>query len=175
MKRRLFSFLTLTFLVQLSTMPVQAQFLKKLGEGLLQGQGQNQGMAGQQGQPAGSTSLPPGQYMMTNMASGQGYYIMVDGNGQMFASIPQGGQQMQNQQLQNQPGAGGFRGALQNLVPGMQQQAGMQQNMTTPGGYQQQQPGMQQQQQGGLGGFMKGTLNNLIQNQAVPQQGYGQQ
>lgn len=125
--------------------PCQSQFLKKLGQELLQGQsgsqgGGAQGMPGmtQQGTPAGSTNLPAGQYMMTNMQTGQGFYIMVNGNGQMFATVPN------NQQM---PANTNMMLAPQGAVP------------------QQQVP---QQQQGGVGGFFKGTLNNMLQNQLSP-------
>ena len=121
----------------------QAQFLKKLGQELLQGNsampGQNGG--GLAGTPAGSTNLPPGQYMMTNMNTGQGFYIMVDNQGQMYASQPQAGQTMPGQF-----GAGA-------VMPGQQ---------TMPGQF----GAGQQQQQGGVGGFMK----NLLKDQLMPGQ-----
>lgn len=151
MKRLSLLLLAMTF----CALPCQAQFLKELGKELLGGAGAQQ-MPGQQqqaGAPAGSTSLPPGQYMMTNMGTGQGYYVMVDANGQMFASVPQGGQVQAPQAVS---------GPLGGLVPQLGGQAQLQQ----------QQP-QQQQQQGGFGGFVKGTLNNMIKNQLTPSQGAG--
>jgi hypothetical protein len=89
--------------------PCHAQMLQKLEQGLLGGQGQGapgmmpggaammpgmQGMmGGGMGQQAmiGNVNLPPGQYMMTNVQTGQAFYVAVQ-NGQMYLS--QGGPQM---------------------------------------------------------------------------------
>jgi len=153
MKRFSLLLLAMTF----CAMPCQAQFLKDLGKELLGGAGgqqmQQQQQTGAAGTPAGSTSLPPGQYMMTHMGTGQGYYVMVDNNGQMYASVPQG-----NQAPAAQSTGGPLGGALGGLVPQMNGQT---------------QPQQQQQQQGGFGGFVKGTLNNMIKNQLSPAQGTG--
>lgn len=37
---------------------------------------------------AGSSSLPPGQYMMTNIGTGQSYYIFINSSGQLLAQDP---------------------------------------------------------------------------------------
>ena len=139
----------------------EAQMLKKLGQELLNGAsgGGMPGMngAGTAGQPAGQTNLPPGQYMMSNMSTGQGYYILVDGNGQMYASLPNG---VQNQGMTQQNGmmggatGGGIGGLLQNFT----------------GGQNNAYPVQQQQQQGGVGGLMRGPLGNFLKQELTPQQ-----
>src|SRR5579885_805099 len=69
--------------------PCQAQFLQKLEQGLLGGQGQTQGIAAP-GQPApasliGNVNLPPGQYTLTNVQSGQGM-VVVGEKGQLYVT-----------------------------------------------------------------------------------------
>ncbi|MBX9686801.1 MAG: hypothetical protein K2X27_08875 [Candidatus Obscuribacterales bacterium] len=141
MRARIFA-VFLVLAVNLWSNPCQAQFLKKLSEELLQGQSNQQNNPASiqsQGSPAGNTNLPPGQYMMTNMNTGQGFYIMVNGNGQMFASIPGSGQNLPTQS------------ATPPMVPGSN-------------------PALNQPAtQNGVGGFMKGALNNFLQNQLSPQ------
>lgn len=99
-----------------------AQILKKLEQELMSGQqGQGGYMSGQQGQtPAGNTTLPPGQYMMTNLATQQGFYVIVNNNGQMFLSQPPstGQMQMQGQQMM-MPGQQGYMPQQQGGVGGM--------------------------------------------------------
>jgi len=122
--------------------PCHAQFLQKLEQTLTGGQGQQQGMPGQLNQVIGNVNLPPGQYMMTNVQSGQAFYVAVQ-NGQMFLTGP--GQQAP----QMMPGQGGG-----GIFP--QQGQGFLQ---------------QQQGQGGMGGLIKNGLGNFLQNQLAPQQG----
>ncbi|MBI5173081.1 MAG: hypothetical protein HY986_09340 [Candidatus Melainabacteria bacterium] len=38
--------------------------------------------------PMGNTNMPAGQYMMTNMNSGQSYYVLVNGTGQLLVQDP---------------------------------------------------------------------------------------
>lgn len=38
--------------------------------------------------PMGNTNLPTGQYMMTNMNTGQSYYVFVSGTGQLMVQDP---------------------------------------------------------------------------------------
>jgi len=117
-------------LLALAAVPCQAQFMKQLGQELLGGQNQNQlpGMPGQQntagfGQAGlgqmqsanlvGTVNLPQGQYMMTNLATNQAFYVTVQ-NGQMFFSNDQSAQQTLpgTQGLQQQPG--GIGGMVKN-------------------------------------------------------------
>ncbi len=149
-----------------------AEFFKKLGQDLLNGAtGQNmpgQFGGGTAGQPAGTTNMAPGQYMMTNMHTGQAFYILVDNNGQMYASVPNNGMTPgMVQPGMGQMGMGQTQGGMGGLL---QQGAGLLQ-----GGGMQQQPGFgqtgqqQQQQQTGVGGMMRGALGNFLQNQISPQ------
>ena len=101
--------------------PCQAQFLKQLENSLLGGQqpGQQQGMTSL----VGNVNLPPGQYMMTNVQTGQAFYVVVQ-NGQMFLTgqpvqqqmmVP--GPGMMQQQQQQQGGMGGLlNGGLGNFL-----------------------------------------------------------
>lgn len=155
--KRFALFLLVSFL--LAAPNCEAQMLKKLGQELLNGAtgGGMPGMngAGTAGQPAGQTNLPPGQYMMSNMSTGQGYYILVDNNGQMYASIPNGTQTMAPGMVQQGGlmggGTGGVGGLLQNFTGG-------------------QNTGYPQQQQGGVGGLMRGGLGNFLKQELTPQQ-----
>jgi len=74
-----------------SMAPCQAQFLKTLENSLLGGQNAQQGTGFNQPQLSlvGTVNLPPAQYMMTNVQTGQAFYVTVQ-NGQMFL----GGQQI---------------------------------------------------------------------------------
>lgn len=126
-----------------SMVPCQAQFLKKLEQQFMQGNQGTAGMAGDQGQVAGNTSLPAGQYMMTNMQSGQGFYVTINPQGQMFITAPAGGQQQQ----QMMPGAQGQGLPPQGVAPATQQQQG-----------------------GGFGGMMKNSLGNFLRNELSPSQ-----
>lgn len=93
----------------------------------------------------GSTSLPAGQYMMTNINTGQSYYIFINAQGQLMAQDPRA-LQFNVQQL-NIPATS---------APGAT-------NATTPS-----------PAQGGFGGMLKQGLNSFLQNQmnnsAAPQQ-----
>jgi len=99
--------------------PCQAQILKHLEQDLMGGQGQTQVQA----QLVGNVNLPPGQYMMTNVQTGQGFYVTVQ-NGQMYLSAQQGTQQMMapGQQGGMQRGTGGgFGNFLKNELTPQQQ------------------------------------------------------
>jgi hypothetical protein len=102
--------------------PSQAQFLKDLQQNFLGGgqqQGQMPGQFGggvqQQNAFIGNVNLPPGQYMMSNVQTGQAFYVLVD-NGQMYLSGQPGGQQplapgqggLFQQPQQQQGGVGGM-------------------------------------------------------------------
>lgn len=164
--KRLAAMIILSLLVSVPS--CQAQFFKKLGQDLLNGAtGQNmpgQFGGGTAGQPAGTTNMAPGQYMMTNMGTGQAFYILVDNNGQMYASIPNnnGMQPGMVQPGMGQAGVGqGGMGGLLQQGAGLLQGGGQQQGFG--------QTGMQQQQQPGVGGMMRGALGNFLQNQVSPQ------
>ena len=109
--------------------PCQAQFLKKLEQQFIggQGQGQQQGMMpGQQAQVVGNVNLPPGQYMMTNVQTGQGFYVVVQ-NGQMFLTGSQSTPQMMapgQGMMQQQGGMGGLGGLGGLLKNGLSPQQG---------------------------------------------------
>lgn len=101
-----------------SMAPCQAQFLKNLQDSLLGGQAAQQqanGVNQPQMSLVGTVNLPPAQYMMTNVQTGQGFYVTVQ-NGQMFL----GGQQVtppvvvpsQTAVPQQQPS--GFGGMVKN-------------------------------------------------------------
>lgn len=100
--------------------PCQAQFLKTLQDTLLGGQNGQQAstVVPPQQTLVGTVNLPPAQYMMTNVQTGQGFYVTVQ-NGQMFL----GGQQVAPQSFQpsqtiapQQPTqqSGGFGGMVKN-------------------------------------------------------------
>lgn len=90
--------------------PCQAQFFKKLGQELLQGASGQQ--TGAQGQSVGSTSIPPGRYMVTNLQTCQAFYLTVESTGQMFAASPY------NQQQGGMPGS--MLSGQQTLAPAQQ-------------------------------------------------------
>jgi hypothetical protein len=100
-------------------MPCQAQFLKKLEQNILGGQGQGQGPGGlQQPTLVGNVNLPPGQYMMTNVQTGQGFYVAIQA-GQMY--LTSGQQQMAPQMMAPgqgymQPQQGGAGGLVRNFL-----------------------------------------------------------
>lgn len=125
-----------------SVQPCEAQFLKKLEQQLMQGNQGQAGLLGGQGQAAGNTSLPAGQYMMTNMQTGQGFYVTVNPQGQMFVTSPANGQQQQ----QMMPGANGQGLPPQGVAPGV----------------------MQQQQSSGFSGLMKNSVGNFLKNELNP-------
>lgn len=91
-------------------------------------QGALGGGGGQQiaGQAAGNTNLPAGQYMMTNMFSGQGFYVTITPQGQMFAQDPRAvqvilqpaGQPLMNQGIPGGGGGGGLGGLLNKFGGG---------------------------------------------------------
>lgn len=129
-------------------LPAKAQFLKNLEQTFLGG-GNAQGMPGQP-QLIGNVNLPAGTYMMSNVQTGQAFYVTVQ-NGSMYLSqgtTPPGYQQQQ---------PGGIGGALGGILGQPQQQ---------------QQPyGMPQQQQpAGLGGMVRSGLGNFLKDQLMPQQ-----
>lgn len=100
----------------------------------------------------GTTSLPSGQYMMTNINTGQSYYIFINAQGQLMAQDPRA-LQFNVQQL-NIPAAsvpGASNATTTTTAP----------NTTGPA-------------QGGFGGMLKQGLNSFLQNQmnnsAAPQQ-----
>jgi hypothetical protein len=129
----------------LAAMPSSAQFLKKLEQELVGGQQQT----GQPAQPTllGTVNLPPGQYLMTNVQSGQAFYVLVQG-GQMYLS---------NQAVQ-QPQQQGF---LPGVLPGQGLMPGQNGQGLPPG----------QQQQGGMGGFVERGLGNFLKNEIAPNPG----
>lgn len=91
-----------------------------------QGQLQGQQMPGQTASmPSGTSSVQPGTYMMSNMETGQAFFVNVVPGGQMFAVDPRsvqvsfspmgGGGMMQQQQSGN--GLGGMiKGTLGNYL-----------------------------------------------------------
>ncbi len=145
MKRYAISLLALLFVAA----PCNAQFLKKLEQEFSQNQTGGGALGGLSsllpgannggGQVAGTTSLPQGQYTMTNMQTGQAYYVLVNQSGQMFASLAPAGQNPMN--------------AQQYLNPQqLQQQQLMQQQQMGQGG------GMSNMVKSGLGNFLKQEL-----------------
>ena len=119
--------------------PCHGQLFKQLEQGLLggQGQGQQQGfMPGQQnggmfGQQAGATlvgnvNLPPAQYMMTNVQTGQAFYVTVQG-GQMYLTGQPGAPQAMSPGQMMQPPQGGLGGIGNFLKNELQGQQGQQQ------------------------------------------------
>lgn len=122
------------------------------------------GMLGGQNQSTliGNVSLPPAQYMVTNVQTGQAFYVTVQ-NSQMY--------------LLNQPGPQGMgQGAgfvpvqtlpsgIQSLIPGQNQN--LNQNLA-PG--QTQQGGVKGIIQNGLGNFLRNELSGQQQQQIVPNQ-----
>ena len=130
--------------VILAASPCQAQFLKQIEQGLLggQGQGQQQGamfghqpgaMYGQQSGAnlVGNVNLPPAQYMMTNVQTGQAFYVVVQ-NGQMFLTgQPGAGQTMApGGMMQGQQGGlGGLGSFLKNELAPQQGQQQLQQQI----------------------------------------------
>ncbi|MBK9144484.1 MAG: hypothetical protein IPM23_18495 [Candidatus Melainabacteria bacterium] len=126
MKRNVILLLVVAFFC---AMPCRAQFMKQLKDTLV-GQGQQQ--LNQQPSLLGNVNLPPGQYMMTNVQTGNAFYVFVQ-NGQMFLS---GGPPAQNQQMMA-PAAGttpqstggmikeGLGNFLKNQISPQQQQQGV--------------------------------------------------
>lgn len=111
----------LLLLLLIAAVPCQAQFLKKLEQDLMGGQAQGQqgAVPAQQAQAmlVGNVNLPPGQYLMTNVQSGQAFYVVVQ-NGQMLLTgqpvAPQTvapGQGLMQQQPQ-----GGLGGIIDNGI-----------------------------------------------------------
>lgn len=127
-------------------------FLKDMAKNMITGGGQQQQQQGVGGNAVGQASLPPGQYMMTNLSTGQGFYVFITGQGQIVAQDPR---LLQVTVQPLQAGGGGF------IQP-------------APGGLMPQQQGygqpQQPQQGGGLGSMMRGALNNYMQGQGQPQQ-----
>ena len=112
----------LLLILVLAAAPCQAQFLKKLEQEFL-GQGQQQGLTPGQPTMVGNANLPPGQYMMTNVQTGQAFYITIQ-NGQIYLTgqaVNQPGQgfvqQQQQQQQQPPSGLGGMiKGGLGSFL-----------------------------------------------------------
>lgn len=109
----------------LATAPAHAQLLEKLEQSLLGGQGQGQQQVLGQGQQQnfmpgtsspsaviGNVNLPPGQYMLSNVQTGQAFYVVIQ-NGQMSLTGPPGGQQFAGNQQ------GYFQQPQQSGVGGM--------------------------------------------------------
>ncbi len=122
--------------------PCQAQFLKTLQDSLLGGQNAQQGTGFNQPQMSlvGTVNLPPAQYMMTNVQTGQAFYVTVQ-NGQMFLG---------NQQV-----------APQNFMPN--------QNMA-PQQSGQQQGGLGGMVKNGLGSFLQNQMAPQQGQQLAPNQ-----
>ena len=89
--------------------------------------------------PAGSSNLTPGQYMLTNMNTGQALYVVIDQSGRLYAQDPR---VLQIVVQTGQPGGIG------QAVPGAQ-------------------PGTPQQ--GGFGGLLKQGLQEMMKNKLTPQ------
>lgn len=89
-------------------------------------QGALGGGQGAAGQAAGQTNLPAGQYMMTNMYTGQGFYVTITPQGQIFAQDPRAvqvilqpaGQAPLMNQGYPQQGGGGIGGLLNKFGGG---------------------------------------------------------
>lgn len=119
----------------------QGGIMSQIGGLLGQGQGQLQG---QGSTLVGNVSLPPAQYMMTNMQTGQAFYVTVQ-NSQMF--------------LNNQPmGQGAGQIMPGQIMPGQ-----------IPAGQMTQQGGLGGLMQNGLGNFLKNELAPQ-QQQSLPNQ-----
>lgn len=99
--------------------------------------------------PAGQSNLTPGQYMLTNMNSGQALYIVIDQSGRLYAQDPR---------------------VLQFVV--QTGQAGIGQAGIGQAGIGQGQTGFPQQQTG-LGGLLKQGLQDMVKNKLTPQPGVG--
>jgi hypothetical protein len=94
--------------------PCQAQFLKNLQDSLLGGTaGQQQANGVAQPQLVGSVNLPPAQYMMTNVQTGQAFYVTVQ-SGQMYLGGQQAPPVMPSQTVMPQQQGGGFGGMVKN-------------------------------------------------------------
>lgn len=101
--------------------PCQAQDSQKPEQGLPGKQEQQGLMQGQQQKLIGNVNLPPGPYVLTNVRSGQNFYVAVE-NGQMYLA----GQDSPVPVIlpgpvtpQQQQGIGGIRG-VQNGIPQLQ-------------------------------------------------------
>ncbi len=101
--------------------------------------------------PAGSSNLTPGQYMMTNLNTGQALYIVIDQSGRVYAQDPR---------------------VLQFVVQTGQGQTGIGQVGIGQPGIGQGQLGYPQQQ-GGLGGLLKQGLQDMVKNKLTPQPAVG--
>lgn len=132
-------------------LPANAQFLKNLEHSLLGGAGQQGGMPGQ-AQFIGNVSLPTGNYMMSNVQTGQAFYVSVQ-NGQMYLS--QGTTPAGYGGLMPGQNGGGLPPSFGGFMPG-QNGGGL-----APGG---------QQQGSGLGGVMRGGFGNFLKNELMPGQ-----
>lgn len=141
-----YTLLSVAALFVAAATPCQAQFLQDLKDQFLGGGGAAAGQYQQQPQIIGNVSLPPGTYMMSNVQTGQAFYVAVQ-NGQM-ALVPQPGVAPNTVA----PTTGGLGGALGGLLSPQQPQ--------------QQLYGQPQPQQGnGLGGLVRSGLTNFLQNQ----------
>lgn len=71
--------------------------------------------------PIGRSTLNPGQYLLSNLQSGQSLFLVIDGNGRMLAQDPRGVtlsmQPLQQPNLQQQL----LPGQQQQILPGQQQ------------------------------------------------------
>lgn len=137
-----YTLLSVATLFVAAAAPCQAQFLQDLKDQFLGGGGAAAGQYQQQAQIIGNVSLPPGTYMMSNVQTGQAFYVSVQ-NGQMVLAQQPGA--TPNTVAPATGGPGGALGGL--LAPQQQQQYG------------------QPQQGNGLGGLVRSGLTNFLQNQ----------
>ncbi len=110
---------------------------------------------------AGKTTLPAGQYVLTNINTGQALYMEIDGFGKMHAQEPRslrisvsstgGPLYSDNSGLGSQPGFGNTQSGFGNTQPGFGNTA--------------------QPQQGGMwGGLLKKGVDSLLQPNPNAQQ-----
>jgi hypothetical protein len=135
-------FLALSLVFSFSLAPVHAQgFVQSiLGGGPAQGSAQNPSLVN-----AGSTNLPAGQYMLTNLNSGQALYVVVNAQGQLLAQDPR--------YLEINVTAPANAAAIPGTaIPG----AAI--------------PGQQQQSGGGFSGLLKQGFESYMQKKMTPTQ-----
>ena len=96
---------------------------------------------------AGQTSLPAGQYVITNVTTGQALYGVVAPGGQLFVQDPRV-----------------LQISVSAAPPVLNQQGAFPGQPAAPG----QQPGAQPQQGSMWGGLLKQGFNSLMKNQMAP-------
>jgi len=116
--------------------------------------------------PTGNCSLPPGQYMLTNMRSGLAVYMEIDASGRMLAQDPKA------LNFSVTPAGTGFGSTLQN-TGGIGGTIGGALNNLTGAGNGTTTPNTQNPNGGFFGGMMKQGLQQIINNKVYPQQGTG--